>query len=86
MPESESITYDLAIIGTGMAGMAAGLFAANRGLSIAQIGGTKEIIFASGLFVFKWAFIQQKQGICGKTPGQPSMPLSGICQAIPMPV
>ncbi len=50
MHESESITYDLAVIGTGMAGMAAGLFAASRGLSIVQIGGTKEIIFASGLF------------------------------------
>ncbi len=50
MHEAESITYDLAIIGTGIAGMAAGLFAANRGLSIVQIGGTREIIFASGLF------------------------------------
>ncbi|MFQ5485752.1 MAG: glycerol-3-phosphate dehydrogenase subunit GlpB [Desulfobacterales bacterium] len=50
MHESESVTYDLAVIGVGMAGMAASLFGASRGLSIVQIGGTREIIFASGLF------------------------------------
>ena len=44
------IKVDLTIIGTGMAGMAATLFAANRGLSVAQVGNTSEIGFASGLF------------------------------------
>ena len=43
-------TYELAVIGTGMAGMAATLFAANRGISVAQAGTTGEIIFASGYF------------------------------------
>ena len=33
-----------------MAGMAATLFAVNRGLSVAQVGSTTEIGFASGLF------------------------------------
>lgn len=41
-------TFDLAVIGTGMAGAAAAVFAANRGLATAQVGGTGEIIFASG--------------------------------------
>jgi glycerol-3-phosphate dehydrogenase subunit B len=41
-------TFDLAVIGTGMAGVAAAVFAANRGLSTAQVGETGEIIFASG--------------------------------------
>ena len=40
--------FDLAVIGTGMAGAAAAVFAANRGLSTAQVGQTGEIIFASG--------------------------------------
>ncbi len=40
--------FDLAVIGTGMAGAAAAVFAANRGLATAQVGQTGEIIFASG--------------------------------------
>ncbi|ABM28249.1 glycerol-3-phosphate dehydrogenase subunit GlpB [Nitratidesulfovibrio vulgaris] len=45
-------TYDcdLVVAGTGMAGMAAALFAARRGLSVVQAGSTGEIVFASGLF------------------------------------
>jgi glycerol-3-phosphate dehydrogenase subunit B len=45
----EPIKCDLCVIGTGLAGMAATLFAANRGLSVVQAGHTGEIIFASGL-------------------------------------
>jgi len=40
--------FDLVVIGTGMAGAAAAVFAANRGLITAQVGETGEIIFASG--------------------------------------
>ncbi len=40
---------DLAVIGTGMAGMAAALFAANRGLSVLQVGRNVGFLFASGL-------------------------------------
>ncbi len=45
----EPIKSDLCVIGTGLAGMAATLFAANRGISVVQVGHTGEIIFASGL-------------------------------------
>jgi len=50
MSDSEFITCELTVIGTGMAGMAAALFAANRGISTVQVGRTGEIIFASGVF------------------------------------
>ena len=45
----EQITCDLIVIGSGMAGMAASLFAANRGIDVLQVGVTGEINFASGL-------------------------------------
>ena len=41
--------YEVAVIGAGMAGMAAALFAAERGLSCIQIGSGGGILFASGL-------------------------------------
>ena len=40
---------DVAVIGAGMAGMAAALFAAERGLSCIQVGSGGGILFASGL-------------------------------------
>jgi len=49
MTDVEPIKCDLCVIGSGLAGMAATLFAANRGLSVVQMGHTGEIIFASGL-------------------------------------
>jgi glycerol-3-phosphate dehydrogenase subunit B len=47
--DMKPLKCDLCVIGSGLAGMAAALFAANRGLSIVQTGHTGEIIFASGL-------------------------------------
>jgi glycerol-3-phosphate dehydrogenase subunit B len=49
MTEIEPIKCDVCVIGSGLAGMAATLFAATRGLSVVQAGHTGEIIFASGL-------------------------------------
>lgn len=49
MPDVEPIECDLCVIGSGLAGMAATLFAAARGQSVTQMGHTGEIIFASGL-------------------------------------
>jgi glycerol-3-phosphate dehydrogenase subunit B len=46
---SDSIECELLVIGRGMAGMAAALFAVNRGLSTVQVGMTGELLFASGL-------------------------------------
>jgi len=49
MSETPNIDCDLVIIGAGMAGMAAALFAGNRNIDTVQVGITSEIIFASGL-------------------------------------
>ena len=46
---SDFIDCDLLVIGRGMTGMAASLFAADRGLSTVQVGMTGGLIFASGL-------------------------------------
>jgi len=40
--------YDLCIVGSGMAGLSAAVFAARRGLSTVVVGRTGEIIFATG--------------------------------------
>jgi glycerol-3-phosphate dehydrogenase subunit B len=45
---TQIISCDLAVIGAGMTGMAASMFAVNRGLKTVQVGVTGEIIFASG--------------------------------------
>ncbi|UCD32176.1 MAG: FAD-binding protein, partial [Desulfobacterales bacterium] len=51
------------VIGTGMAGSAAALFAANRGVSVVQVGIISEIIFASGLLDLMGVHPIQKQRI-----------------------
>lgn len=47
-----SESYDLAIIGTGMAGMSAAVLASGKGLRVAIAGLTGEILFSSGLLDF----------------------------------
>jgi glycerol-3-phosphate dehydrogenase subunit B len=49
MPDKEKILCDLIVIGTGLAGLSAALFAARRGLDTVLVGLTGEIGFASGL-------------------------------------
>ncbi len=49
MSDTAAKCYDVAVIGAGMAGMAAALFAAERGLSCIQVGSGGGILFASGL-------------------------------------
>ena len=49
MTDTPSIHCDLCVIGSGMAGMSAALFAAKQGLSTVMVGRTGEIIFATGL-------------------------------------
>lgn len=48
MTGTAPIRCDLCVIGSGMAGMTAALFAADRGLSTVLVGRTGEIIFATG--------------------------------------
>jgi len=49
MYDTTNQTFDLAIIGSGMAGMAAAVFAANRGISTAIVGSLGESWFTGGL-------------------------------------
>jgi glycerol-3-phosphate dehydrogenase subunit B len=49
MTEPARSTCELCVIGSGMAGLSAALFAANRGIDTVLIGRTGEIIFATGL-------------------------------------
>ena len=49
MDNNLNLDCDLLIIGAGMAGMAASLFAGNRNIKTVQVGIASEIIFASGL-------------------------------------
>lgn len=49
MIDQDTIKCDVTVIGAGISGMAATLFAVNRGLSVAQVGSASEIGFASGL-------------------------------------
>jgi glycerol-3-phosphate dehydrogenase subunit B len=48
MSNSKIIKPDVCIIGAGLAGLAATLFAANRGLSCVEVGQTGELNFTSG--------------------------------------
>ena len=50
MNDKPEIQCDLLVIGSGMTGMAATLFAANRGIDIVQVGLAGEMGFASGFF------------------------------------
>ena len=49
MTDTSNQKYDLAIIGAGMAGMAAAVFAAERGLSTVIVGSLAESWFTGGL-------------------------------------
>lgn len=49
MTDPARIACDVCVVGSGMAGMSAALFAANRGLATVLVGRTGEIIFATGL-------------------------------------
>ncbi|UCD81671.1 MAG: glycerol-3-phosphate dehydrogenase subunit GlpB [Desulfobacterales bacterium] len=48
MSDSEILKADVCIIGAGLAGLAATLFAANRGMSCIEVGQTGEINFTTG--------------------------------------
>jgi glycerol-3-phosphate dehydrogenase subunit B len=68
MENNTEIKTDLAIIGAGMAGMAAAVFAANRGISSVVVGGAGAFEYSSGLLDL-WALTHPEQGYC-KDPWQ----------------
>ncbi|MCC2112362.1 MAG: glycerol-3-phosphate dehydrogenase subunit GlpB [Hyphomicrobiales bacterium] len=48
--ETRHISAEMAIIGTGLAGFAAAIFALDRGLTVAQIGNTGALAYTTGYF------------------------------------
>ena len=79
MTDSTIKKYDLAIIGTGMAGMAAAVFAINRGISTAIVGSLGESWFTGGLI--------DLMGVhpvgTGKTWRDPWAAIEAVAQDIP---
>lgn len=63
MSDSKNIDTDVLIIGAGLAGLAATVFASNRGLSCVEVGQTGEINFASGFLDLLGVHpVEQKHG------------------------
>ena len=61
MPKKETIRCEMLVIGAGMAGMAAALFAANRNISTIQVGIPGEILYASGLIDLLGVYPMEKR-------------------------
>jgi len=86
MNQTPDIQCDLLIIGAGMAGMAAAVFASTRKIETVLVGITSEMIFASGLFdllgvhpIENGAFIENPwQGIANLTQENPDHPYAKI--------
>ena len=79
MTDAANQKYDLVIIGTGMAGMAAAVFAVNRGISTAIVGSLGESWFTGGLI--------DLMGVhpvgSGKTWGNPWAAIKAVVKDIP---
>ncbi len=86
MSGSRADSYDVAVIGAGMAGMASALFAAQQGLSCIQIGNPGGLLFASGLLDLlavhpvgegrRWR--SPYQAVAALTRDQPEHPLARV--------
>jgi len=79
MTDHFDIECEMVIIGAGMAGMAASLFAANRNIDTVQVGIASEIIFASGLLDLLGVHPVQ-EGTIRKDPWQA---LKDLCRLSP---
>jgi glycerol-3-phosphate dehydrogenase subunit B len=69
----------LMVVGAGMAGMAAALFAVKRGLQVAQAGLTGEVIYASGVFDLLGVYPPEKS----RVRDDPWSALKELCKAEP---
>jgi glycerol-3-phosphate dehydrogenase subunit B len=72
---SQTPRYDLAVVGTGLAGMAAAVFASARGLSVVQAGSTGAISYTSGVFDVLGALPAMAEG-------QPARPVERPFEAL----
>jgi glycerol-3-phosphate dehydrogenase subunit B len=79
MTANPEISCELVVIGAGMAGMAASLFASNRGIDTVQVGIASEIIFSSGLLDLMGVHPVEK----GKVWERPWKAISALSRDIP---
>ncbi|MBN2123653.1 MAG: FAD-binding protein, partial [Deltaproteobacteria bacterium] len=79
MKAPETIQCDLAVIGAGMAGMAAAVFAAHRGLSTLQVGRTGEIVLSTGFLDLLGVHPVEE----GKVWEDPWAAIDALVQAVP---
>jgi glycerol-3-phosphate dehydrogenase subunit B len=79
MTANPEISCELAVIGAGMTGMAASLFASSRGIDTVQVGIASEIIFASGLLDLMGVHPVEKK----KTWENPWKAIAALSQDIP---
>ena len=75
----ETVKADLTIVGGGMAGMSAALFAAERGIDTALVGSTSGSMFASGYIDLLGVHPIHE----GKTWDNPWDGIAALCQDIP---
>ncbi|MDL2209524.1 glycerol-3-phosphate dehydrogenase subunit GlpB [Desulfovibrio sp. OttesenSCG-928-O18] len=67
---------DLAVIGMGMAGLAAGVFAANRGMKTACIGSTGGLAYSTGYL----DILGSAQSACGPYTTDPGTAFAELCR------
>jgi glycerol-3-phosphate dehydrogenase subunit B len=79
MTPNDDLSCDLVVIGAGLAGMAAALFASNRGVQTVQTGIASEIIFASGLMDLMGVHPVEK----GKTWQNPWKAIAALSKDLP---
>jgi glycerol-3-phosphate dehydrogenase subunit B len=81
--ETRSIKTQLAIIGTGLGGLAAGIFAKDRGIKTAQVGHTGAITYTTGYFDLLGSLLGEQfedpwQGLAILKKQHPKHPLASI--------
>ena len=79
MNQTHDMQCDLLIIGAGMTGMSAAVFAANRKIESVLVGITSEMIFASGLLDLLGVYPVEK----GKSIGNPWQGITNLTQENP---
>ncbi|BBD08200.1 glycerol-3-phosphate dehydrogenase subunit GlpB [Desulfovibrio ferrophilus] len=83
MTPSTNLTCDLAIVGTGIAGMAAAVFARKQGLSVVQAGSTGAISYTSGVFDVLGAIPASGKDDGIRTIHQPFAGIPALLEAFP---
>lgn len=80
---ADTIHCDLAIIGSGIAGMAAAVFACNRGMSVAQAGNTGSLAYTTGYFDLLGAIPATRENDKASPVNEPFSTLPELLKSFP---